>query len=71
MRYFLLLLVTLVFISCEPDDHVLPLNDYKRAVEFLPGNIQKKIYNLDVRPNWFEDSTSFWYKTNTESGTTF
>ena len=71
MRYFLIILIALFILSCEPEDYKLRLSDYNRAVEFLPGNIQKKIYNLDVRPNWFEDSISFWYKTNTASGTTF
>ena len=71
MRYFLLILVTLVIISCEPEDDKLALNDYNRAVEYLPENIPYNIYYLDVRPNWLDDSVSFWYKTNTISGTTF
>jgi dipeptidyl-peptidase-4 len=71
MRYFLLILVTLIIISCEPEDDTLTINDYKRAVEYLPENIPYNIYYLDVRPNWLDDSVSFWYKTNTASGTTF
>ena len=71
MRYFLLVLYALIILSCDPENPKLILNDYNRAVEFLPGNIQKDIYYLDVRPNWFNDSVSFWYKTNTPSGTTF
>ncbi len=71
MRYFLLILIALFIFSCKPEDHKLNLSDYNRAVKFLPENIQKKIYNLDVRPNWFEDSVSFWYKTNTTTGSTF
>ena len=71
MRNFLLTLLVLINISCDPEDDKLSLNDYNRAIEFLPGNIQKNIFNLDVRPNWLDDSISFWYKTNTASGTTF
>ena len=71
MRFFLLVLYTLIIFSCKPENPKLILNDYIRAVDFLPGNIQKDIYYLDVRPNWLDDSVSFWYKTNTPSGTKF
>ena len=36
--------------------------DYKNAVGFLPENlINKKVFNLHIEANWFEDSTGFWY----------
>jgi dipeptidyl-peptidase 4 len=36
--------------------------DYARAVGFLWQNVNnKKAFNLNVSPNWFPDSTGFWY----------
>jgi dipeptidyl aminopeptidase/acylaminoacyl peptidase len=36
--------------------------DYSRAVSFLWQNVNnKKAFNLNVSPNWFPDSTGFWY----------
>jgi len=36
--------------------------DYARAVSFLWQNVNnKKAFNLNVSPNWFPDSTGFWY----------
>lgn len=40
----------------------LPATDYERAVRFLWQNVNnKKAFNLNVTPNWFADSTGFWY----------
>ncbi len=37
-------------------------DDYNRAVSFLWRNVNnKKAFNLNVRTNWFPDSTGFWY----------
>jgi dipeptidyl-peptidase-4 len=35
--------------------------DYQRAESFLPGNLQKKLYIANVRPNWIRHSDRFWY----------
>lgn len=36
--------------------------DYAKAVSFLWQNVNnKKAFNLNVSPNWFPDSTGFWY----------
>jgi dipeptidyl-peptidase 4 len=37
-------------------------SDYTRAVSFLWQNVNnKKAFNLNISPNWFNDSTGFWY----------
>ncbi len=37
-------------------------DDYARAVSFLWQNLNdRKVFNLNVIPNWFPDSTGFWY----------
>lgn len=36
--------------------------DYTRAVSFMWDNINnKKAFQLSINPNWFSDSTGFWY----------
>jgi dipeptidyl-peptidase 4 len=35
--------------------------DYERAERFLPWNVQKLVYNADIRPRWVEESDRFWY----------
>jgi dipeptidyl-peptidase-4 len=37
------------------------LADYQRAESFLSGNLQKKLYVANVRPNWIGHSDRFWY----------
>lgn len=37
------------------------LADYRRAEQFLPGNLQKSLYVADVFPNWIGHSDRFWY----------
>lgn len=46
--------------------------DYSRAVSFLWQNVNnKKAFNLNVTPNWFADSTGFWYAVQDKNGKTF
>ena len=46
----------------------LTKDDYKRAVSFLWQNINnKKVFNLNVIPQWFPDSTGFWYMVRDEN----
>lgn len=44
---------------------------YHKAEYFLSGNIQKKVYHLEVIPNWLEDKKSFWHQTYTKEGKRF
>ena len=37
-------------------------DDYNRAVGFMYKNYNnKKVFNLNIQPNWFPDSTGVWY----------
>lgn len=47
------------------------LEDYKRAERFLRKNVEKKIFHLEVRPNWIKKTSRFWYKSNTREGKKF
>lgn len=55
--WFLLIGSSFTCWSQSPDK-----NDYNRAVSFLWENVNNKTaFNLHVTPNWFSDSTGFWY----------
>ena len=46
--------------------------NYARAVSFLWQNVNnKKAFNLNVSPNWFADSTGFWYTVQNKTGKSF
>ena len=46
--------------------------DYARAVSFLWQNLNnKKVYNLSVTPNWFSDSSGFFYQSQENGGILF
>ncbi|MBN1225293.1 MAG: DPP IV N-terminal domain-containing protein [Candidatus Aminicenantes bacterium] len=45
--------------------------DYARAEQFLPQNVMKMLYRMDVQPNWIEESDRFWYKIQTRDGKEF
>ena len=42
----------------------ITIDDYNRSVSYLYENlIDKKVFNLNIRANWFPDSSGLWYKT--------
>jgi dipeptidyl aminopeptidase/acylaminoacyl peptidase len=46
--------------------------DYDRAVSFMWNNINNKTaFNLEVKPNWFNDATGFWYVIHNKEGKTY
>jgi len=46
--------------------------EYARAVGFLWQNVNnKKAFNLNVSPNWFPDSTGFWYTVQDKNSKSF
>ncbi|MFT6138360.1 MAG: dipeptidyl-peptidase-4 [Cyclobacteriaceae bacterium] len=58
-----LALVFLMFhagsLSAQDD---ITIDDYNRAVGFMYENRNnKKVFNVNIRPNWFPDSTGVWY----------
>ena len=44
---------------------------YDRAAQFLGWNVQKKIFNARVKPNWLENVDKFWYLNHTRKGKEF
>lgn len=48
------------------------LTDYKRAVAYQWGNlVNKKIFNIQVQPIWFDDSTGLGFITQDKNGKSF
>lgn len=63
----LVLLLCLPMLSKSQDNDLT--DRYDRAVSYLWENlVNKKIYNLWIDPNWYSDSTGFWYVTQSAEG---
>ena len=45
--------------------------DYKRAEQFLPGNLRHHLYVADVVPHWIGKTSRFWYRKSGLSGVEF
>jgi dipeptidyl aminopeptidase/acylaminoacyl peptidase len=45
--------------------------DYKRAEQFLPGNLRHRLYVADVAPQWIAKTSRFWYRKASPKGTQF
>ena len=39
--------------------------DYRRAEQFLPGNLRPLVKNSRVEPHWIDESARFWFKQQT------
>ncbi|NLY10898.1 MAG: prolyl oligopeptidase family serine peptidase [Firmicutes bacterium] len=50
---------------------IITQEDYKRAESFLPQNMRKLVFGLNITPNWFGESDEFWYKVDTRNGDVF
>ena len=47
------------------------LEDYQRAVRFLPGNLRHKVFPGDVSPHWVDKTDRFWYRRLNPKGADF
>lgn len=69
-RYFSfagLLIIASVTFSQE-----LTKNDYARAVSFMWQNLQnKKVFNVNIRPAWYADSSGFSFSTQSKEGVVY
>src|SRR3989440_2690427 len=45
--------------------------DYQRAQQFLPGNLQHRVYIAEVIPHWIAEKSRFWYRKAGTKGTDF
>ncbi|MEA3318335.1 MAG: DPP IV N-terminal domain-containing protein [Bacteroidota bacterium] len=64
---FILLLFSLAKISQAQGRY----EDYKRAEKFLHFNIYNLVQNLNLTPNWIDETENFWYKTEIKNGHKF
>lgn len=47
------------------------LQDYQRAVQYLPGNLRHHVFPADVTPHWIEKTERFWYHKVSAQGASF
>ncbi|MFC1725057.1 DPP IV N-terminal domain-containing protein [candidate division KSB1 bacterium] len=47
------------------------LENYKRAKQFLPGNIDKLTATMRVSPQWINKTSKFWYRNTLHEGKEF
>lgn len=45
--------------------------DYARAERFLPQNVAKLLFQLEITPHWIGESEAFWYVVQTATGKRF
>ena len=60
-RFSILLIITLSLTRVVFAQDGISIDHYKRAVGFMPDNLNKKVFNLYIQPNWFPDSSGLWY----------
>ena len=61
-RLTTLLLLAMLFTGAISAQDKINIEDYNRATGFLHKNYyNKKVFNLNIRANWFTDSTGVWY----------
>lgn len=58
----LIILFLILHSSIVKAQDEITIDDYNRAVGYLYENYNnKKVFNLNIRANWFPDSTGMWY----------
>lgn len=62
-----ILLLFLLFVSCKIYAQG-ELKDYQEAEKWLWCNIEDKIYNSNIQPNWIGEGDSLWYSAKTRKG---
>ena len=68
MRKYLFALACII-IAISATSQQITKQDYARAVSFMWPNLNnKKVFNLNIRPNWFADSSGFSFSTQNKEG---
>jgi len=73
-KRWMIALAAAVVVACIPlsaREGPVTEKEYRRAEAFLPRNLAKKVYNLEVSPRWIDEGARFWYRTNTREGKRF
>lgn len=72
MKYLQSLIIVLSLISLSSTAQSITLQDYNRAVSFLPSNsYNKTVFNLKTKVNWFNNEKGLWFIEFSESGKTY
>jgi len=62
---------TIIFITSSNIWAQVTKEDYARAEQFLPENVEKLVFKLSIEPHWIASSDSFWYRNDTRNGKEF
>ncbi|HZK06651.1 MAG TPA: hypothetical protein VFC92_00490 [Bacteroidales bacterium] len=61
-RFTTLLLLAMLPSGTLSAQDAITIEDYNRAIGYLHKNYyNKKVFNLNIRANWFPDSTGVWW----------
>ncbi|MFO8234145.1 MAG: DPP IV N-terminal domain-containing protein [Bacteroidales bacterium] len=60
--------LSVIFIFPESLSGQEKLNDYQKAEKFIHFNVENKVYNLRVNPQWIKKTSRFWFKKEKEDG---
>jgi dipeptidyl-peptidase 4 len=72
IKHIILVLLFTALCSTKLQAQQISHSDYERAVSLLWQNVNnKKAFHLNLRPNWFADSTGFWYQQQSKAGITY
>lgn len=62
LKPVVLMLVTLIFLSCSDSKNEVSQKEYQSAVSFMYANYNNKTaFNLSTTVNWFEDNSGAWF----------
>lgn len=72
MKYLHGLIIVLSLVSFSASAQNITLQDYNRAVSFLPSHsYNKTVFNLKTKVNWFNKSKGLWFVEFSKSGKTY
>lgn len=68
LKGFLMALLMAPSVFCFAQDEI-SVEDYNRAVGFTSQHLyNQKVFNLNIRPNWFSDDSGMWYLHHSPEG---
>src|SRR5690606_13346665 len=64
--------VLMLFLTIQLQAQKPTLEDYQRAVSFLPENLNNKtVFNLYTQVYWFKDNSGIWFVDHDKNGKTY
>ncbi|MBJ7881516.1 S9 family peptidase [Gelidibacter salicanalis] len=65
-------IVIVLFLTTQIQAQKLTQDDYKRAVSFMPDNLNNKtVFNLHTDVHWFKDNSGIWFVDYSKAGKSY